>query len=231
MRSTVSDLRSRGSWDPADLLERPRILIPSETVDTVPLTELAAKLAPQYIESDTPLVGSQSIDPVTGAITSVRPSRSLRAFKRSTVKEHGLREGDVLVPSNPQLPAVFVQSTQMEALAFHLSFVALRAEAIHPVLLWAALSSRSGVAARQQAAAWQPSQMLARFPWELIEVGRNLPEAIGKVHDLSVLLPEPPVRFGIEAPAVSTWRLVSLAEFKTWEHAVRDISTDRKSVV
>lgn len=223
--TTTVDLREARSWDPFELLPSPSFAITRGT-ETVNLLDLVNTVSPAPI-TDAPglVVRSGDIDE-TGRIidgTKKAPYRGFRADPQSDDNASSLRLGDVLVPAHPQTPAILVTEWLDPSIVFSPSFAAFRPIHINPLILWAALSSQTGMKARAEAVAYRTPSNGIRL-WSFFSIDRSLLRATTPLLDrLREWLPDPMIELRDSAPPVSTWSFRNLQVFRTWEHAIRGV--------
>jgi hypothetical protein len=144
--SVVVSLRDERSWDPA-ILTAAALTWPGEHADTIPLRDLASSLlADGWVEQEVPVITPASLDPIRGGVR--KRSRKYRgAVYQVRGTERGLRPGDLLVPTNPELPLLLVRSDHVGSLVSS-AFLALRpCNGLGP-WIWGVLTSRTGRAFR-----------------------------------------------------------------------------------
>jgi hypothetical protein len=95
-----------------------------------------------WVDRDVPVITPDGLDPVGGGIR--RRSRKYRgAAHQVRSSDRGLRPGDLLVPLNPDKPALLVRPDLIGSKVSR-AFLALRPEEGLGLWLWGVLSSRSG---------------------------------------------------------------------------------------
>jgi len=140
--TTVVSLQERPSWDPAALTAE-ALRWHGRNLHTLPLRDLSRSLLPDvWVEHDVPVITPGSLDPVGGGIR--KRSRKYRgaAFQVGS-QERGLRAGDVLVPTNPELPLLLLRSEHVGSLVSS-AFLALRPRDGLALWIWSVLTSRTG---------------------------------------------------------------------------------------
>jgi hypothetical protein len=144
--STIVALRDARSWDPV-VLTAAALEWPGHESRTSPLREIAtALLADGWVEGDLPVITPGSLDPVGWGVR--RRSRKYRgAAFQVRESERGLRPGDVLVPTTPELPLLLVRPDHLGSLVSS-AFLALRPGTDLALWIWGVLSSASGRAFR-----------------------------------------------------------------------------------
>lgn len=198
------------SWMPRAHLPT---LIPKAAPSTyrgpfVPLHELVDFVTPvSRLRTGEPLVTPAGVSPLTGA---VQPSdrAALGAVFRL---DSDLQTGDVLVPLVGKGPCVLVDR-KLTDLAFSQTFLGLRVKGFDPILLWALLSSTSGLEARHRLNA---GAVVPRLSAALL-ADLLVPANWDTRRNLDNLLPEPAVDALAASPLMSHWRLIPMESYGNW---------------
>lgn len=210
----VVNLSGASSWAPVGLLPslQPRAAPATFAGATVRLEELVEIMSPKSaVRSGERLVTPAGTCSTTGA---VQPSERVSAGVTHRLGE-GLRPGDILLPSVGSGPCILVESRH-QRLAFSRAFLALRPrQANHSVLLWALLSSDSGISARHflDRGSLVPSLRAGNVGDLLV------PSPSERTRDPTVLLPEPPVDEVAAAILIGSWKVISLQGASDWSPA------------
>lgn len=140
--SAVVSLSGERSWDPA-YLTASAFSWPGDNSRTSALGELAVTLMPDgWVDQDVPVITPGGLDPVSGGIRR-RTWRHRGPVYQVQASEPGLRPGDLLVPVNPDMPALLVRPDLVGSMASP-SFLAIRPNEGLGLWLWGILNSRSG---------------------------------------------------------------------------------------
>lgn len=147
-----------------------------------------------------------SIDPDDGAIVCLYPPEGHVAF---TLGADCLESGDVLVPVRSCAPAVLI-SEEHKLLTFSTRFIALRVLGeVDPLLIWASLTSTSGMRARSHLASRPKSRTLGYSELMRLVVPSEVPHTDRAVK-LQNLLPAPALALKPGSQPRSHWRDIGI---------------------
>lgn len=140
MTTVIVDLRDRFSWEPGSILVE-EFAWPSDN-PAVLLGDIARTFAPQMPPPEGALVVTPGgLDPRTGGIRQ-RSTKYLGDVYQVGQSEHGLRPGDLLLPSNPEQPVLYVTEELVGSFVAG-AFTALRVPDL-ALWVWGVLNSAPG---------------------------------------------------------------------------------------
>lgn len=226
-RVTIVDLREAIDWSPRQLqspIWRPTgepgaDSVPPYAPDGTPvraLGDLAEILAISRPSVDISTVRPADVDRGDGGIRSYASDYKGRVL---VVDGRKLRLGDIVVPDDPQRPAVLLDERH-QGLAFTATFTAVRPrlEVMDPVLIWALLSSSPGFMARADFSNASASLGNARTPRRALRqllLPLQVPgwpsrreDVLALHHRAAVALPA--------ARSTSAWTIRDLAQQDSW---------------
>jgi hypothetical protein len=126
-----------------------------------------------------------------------------------------LQEGDLLVPLVGTGPCVLITRAHV-GLVFSRNFAALRpTNSTYSMLLWAVLSSTSGLEARHQS---ESGSAVQRIPAAAL-TDLLVPERGTLSTSVAALLPEPVIDAAATAPLMSRWKAIRLQNQSSWASA------------
>lgn len=210
--AAIVSIADATNWDPA-VLTAEALVWPPSGYPLIPLREVAiALLADAWSEPGSPVITPASIDRSRGGVRK-RDWRYRGSVYQVRARGRGLQPGDVLVPMNPQLPALFVRP---EHLGAHVAstFLALRPASGQALWIWAVLSSESGHVFREQLATTSASTSAHRAALLDLELPVPLEVDDRRLSDIQ----HRTYREEDEAPA-TWWRTVDLATIE-WSLAL-----------
>ena len=185
-----------------------------------PLGELAeVTLAPTRLVPGEPVYGPGGIDPTSGRLVRQQRAKASSGFR---VGLGGLELGDVLVPRSPRTPCVLL-SHEHAGEAFSRQFIPLRPRALDPNLLWAMLSSTTGMRVREEISTGTLIRQLSARELLTVKVPEQLLErAILLLPVLRELSPVPAIRLQIDSVVASSWASIDLGGVASWAIAASE---------
>lgn len=212
----VVPLGERSNWDPSALIAE-TLRWPLHDLPTIPLRDLARALLPNgWVDNDLPVIAPSSLDPVGGGVR--RRSRKYRgaAFQVGT-SERGLRPGDVLLPTNPELPLLLLRPEHVGSMVSS-AFLALRPHEGLALWVWGVLSSRTGRQFRRHIAVGSTGRSTTKAA--LLELAIPVPPGGEAVVTDQALLPIERSTHRDEEEAPGTWWRTADLTLDDWSLAL-----------